>query len=113
MLPITIRLTRAQVEDLACSEEGRHEDSAAARARGEDGEDAETCHAYLVASRAPGAVLVVNTPEEASDLYYAVCSGTFQIHNYPAAVRIADRLRDVVREHDPEILRLWRAPYGP
>ena len=66
-------------------------------------------HTYAVVKRSPRTVLVINTPEEADDVFYAVCSGTFQLYHYRTACRIADALKPHAK---PETVARWRYPYG-
>jgi hypothetical protein len=121
--PIAIRLARKKCEALAIAEEGRHEDCLTALAEWNTAskpkdEKPDTCHAYDVASKAldtRGAIVAlrIDSANAAIDLYYAVCSGTFQIDNFKAATRIANALRDRVRRIDPGMVQRWQTPYGP
>jgi hypothetical protein len=54
----------------------------------------------------------IDGTDAAEDLYYAVCSGTFQIQFPDAARRIADALRDRVRATNPDLVTRWPAPTG-
>jgi hypothetical protein len=124
---ITIRLTRTTVVHLAMSEEGRHEDYGANLAarnvtppEKRNAEDepkpclAYTCATEALASRASSryATIRIDGADVAEDLYYAVCSGTFQIQFPDAARRIADALRDRVRATNPDLVARWSTPTG-
>ncbi len=124
---ITIRLSRKTVEHLANSEEGRYEDYMRelvewnATPLGERNEDdkPEPCLAYVCATEALAshvssryATIRIEDAPTAEDLYYAVCSGTFQIHFSAAARRIANELRERVCSTRPDLVKAWPAPTG-
>lgn len=66
-------------------------------------------HTYAVVERSPRTVLVINNQDEADDVFYAVCSGNFQLYHYRTACRIADALKPHAK---PETVARWRYPYG-
>ncbi len=125
---VSLRLARATVEHLALSEEGRHEDYEtnlamwnATPPENRNKEDRpEPCLAYTYATAALVShaassryvTIRVDRADAAEDLYYAVCSGTFQIQFPDAARRIADALRDRVHVTNPDLVARWPAPTG-
>ena len=120
---ITLRLSRRTVIALAISEEGRHEDYQRAIAEHEaaqgDSPKPKPCLAYMHAVRAlensassKQVTLRIDEAAAAEDLYYAVCSGTFQIGRLRAARNIANSLRERVRITDPALVQRWPAPIG-
>lgn len=124
---ITIRLSRATVDHLVLSKEGRHEDyetnlaewNATPLERRNEADEPEPCLAYTYATAALAshesskyATIRIDGAGAAEDLYYAVCSGTFQIQFPDAARRIADVLRDRVHTTNPDLVARWPAPTG-
>ncbi len=124
---ITIRLARATVDHLAASEYGRHEDyevslaewNAAPQEERDEEDRPEPCLAYTYAAAALAshassryATIRIDGTDAAEDLYYAACSGTFQVQFPDAARRIADALRERVRVTDPDLVVRWPAPTG-
>lgn len=121
---VKIRLSRAAVEHLAMSEEGRYEDYTRDLAEWNAGEryeadKPEPCLAYTCATEAltshessKYATICISSTDTAEDLYYAVCSGTFQIQFLTAARRIANVLRERVRVTNSPLVRAWPAPTG-
>jgi hypothetical protein len=109
--PIRIKLTAAVLEELGQCELGSWEDL-----NGEDRDPDEdldsrplASHTYAVVERSPRTVLIINNQAEAEDVYYAVCSGTFQLYHLHSARRIAN----ILRPHAlPETVKLWPAPTG-
>lgn len=108
--PIRIKLSAAVLEKLGQCELGSWEDL---NGDDPDPEGLESrpleSHTYAVVERSPKTVLVINNPAEAEDVYYAVCSGTFQLYYLRAARKIADRLRPHAL---PETVKLWPGPSG-
>lgn len=120
-----ILLARSTIASLALSEEGRHEDHESDLAdwnatppEKRDQEDeprpalAYVCAMAALASSASSryATIVIDDASAAEDLYYAVCSGTFQVRFPRQARRIADALRDRVLATDPALVARWPAP---
>ncbi len=97
--PIKIRMTPAALGELSESECGRWEDN---------GRPDEGCWAYLIAQR-HRTVLELRTEEELREVYWAICSGTFQIHMNRGARAAATKLRPFVEElaDNASLLRLW------
>jgi hypothetical protein len=120
----TLRLPRRTLESLANSEEGRHEDIRCELAEYEaasepKGDKPEPCLAYTCAMEALESsasskyvTIRVDRADVAGDLYYAVCSGTFQLQFPKTARDIANVLREWVRVSDPELVKRWPAPTG-
>lgn len=98
---IKIRVSPAALEELQHSEYGSWEDAGCP----------DTGHRYAVLQRHI-AQIEVRDDAEAADLYYAVCSGTFQLTHLPVARRLADALREAAERHDPEVVRRWDGPSG-
>lgn len=70
-------------------------------------------HPYLVASR-KGDGLTIETDEELRSVWVALCSGTFQLHHFRAACKVADQLKPLV-EAAPwagKVLSVWPYPSG-
>lgn len=111
--PIKIAVSTTLANELAMCEEGRHEDYLSHKKEYPNDLDVEPCHAYHIANQAiKTSELICNNPEEATDLYYAVCSGTFQLYHLTTARRIANLLRNAVNEHDPKLVAMWTTPHG-
>ena len=105
---IKIRISPAALEEFQQSECGAWED-----AGGPD-----TGHAYCILQR-HAAQIEVRDDAEAAQVYYAACSGSFQIDDpaygqryFRTACRIADKLRDAARRYDPDMVSTWAAPSG-
>lgn len=107
--PLAIRLSARKIEELRECELGAYEDDEAKVEKGEEPDRALESHTYTVCKRATGAVLSIADADEAEDVYYAVCSGTFQLHHLSAARQIADLLRPYAL---PETVKLWPRPEG-
>jgi len=118
---VVLRLSRRTISDLLLSEEGRHEDYQRALVAYEAdspprGDKPEPCLAYVCSmmaldrSSSRRVTLRIEGVDVAKDLYYAVCSGTFQFHCPRAARRIASALREWVQRADPELVKRWPAP---
>lgn len=101
--PVVIRMTPEQVAELVESEEGAYADDT------EAGRPLEA-HPHTVAQRFRWR-LEIRNDAEAQEMYFAVCSGTFQRSHFGAACSIADALRAVVRERNPAMVQTWPAPY--
>jgi len=105
VFPIRIKMSAVALEELAQCEWGSWEDHKEARG-----------HPCEIAQRHKG-VLVLDNAKEADRMYYAVCSGTFQLNREPGegrsffrtACRIADVLRPFAR---PETVKQWPFPTG-
>lgn len=109
--PVVIRLGPVLPEELAMCEEGSYEDQQALHPSERD-RPLET-HTYTIAQRYRSQLRIDNVLE-AEDVYYAVCSGTFQIRSkryFRAACKIADALRELVRRNNPDLVDQWPAPY--
>lgn len=120
MNTITIRLSNAAATELYCSEYGSYEDHENELAEGETkvpGRYGDT-HACDIIQRSPRGrndTRITLTDSEAAELYYAICSGTFQLEDkgyLRTARRLADRLRDAARRYDADLVRHWPAPSG-
>ena len=114
MFPIKIKISSKLAQELAYCEEGRHEDYETHKEEYPDYPILDYPHAYHIADKAATdrGNLVIENNEQASDLYYAVCSGTFQLYHLATSTRIADILREVVRAHEPSLVNRWPAPSG-
>jgi hypothetical protein len=112
--PIVIKMYAPHIEELMHSERGSFEDMEGHLAKGElPLERPLESHTYTIAQRHK-TKLVINNPAEAEDVFFAVCSGTFQGYShgtFKAACRIADVLRPIVKVHYPETVALWNKPY--
>lgn len=117
MNTITIRLSHAAFDELHASEYGSYEDHLP-----EDGGPAAarfgSTHLVDILERSPRGrndTRITLTDSEAAEVYYALCSGTFQLEYkgfLPTARRLADRLRDAARRYDADLVRRWPAPSG-
>ena len=110
--PIKLRVSAAALDELSTTEEGSYEDASNELAKAGDSEQLIAMklsrHAHKVAQR-HRTVLEIVDADEAEAVYYAVCSGTFQLTRLRLARRIADALRPHVK---PETARRWPAPSG-
>ena len=116
--PIRFKCSPQFIDELASCEHGSYEDITGAVEAGEDlsywGSRRPETHTHVVAQRFK-TVLRIDSVEEAADVYGSVCSGTIQIWEYGffnTCVKIANVLRPIVAEHDPELVELWDKPYG-
>lgn len=104
---LVIKSSRALVSELEGCEYGAYEDCLDRRKRGEM-EPGDELTIVEILSRHTSHI-ILETPAEADLLFYAVCSGTFQVQHYRAACRIAD----LTKPHaSPETMKQWRYPYG-
>lgn len=110
-MTIAIRLSNAAATDLYCCESGSYDDN--------DGEarygDTHACDIIQRSPRGRNDTRITLTDSEAAELYYAICSGTFQLEDkgyLRTARRLADRLRDAARRHDADLVKHWPAPSG-
>jgi hypothetical protein len=130
--PIKIKMAQRLIDDLRECELGSYEDwqgeLAEAKRTGTEPVDPphSGTHQYEILDRRHDGVIEIRSADEACDVYYAACSGTFQIRRdkyetgdgkkdergYRAACRICDILRPIVQETDPELVAMWRAPAG-
>lgn len=111
VFPIVIKISAVHLDELASSEMGSYDDMSQQPA--DKRERQLDSHCCVIAQRYK-TKLVINNLAEAEDVYYAVCSGTFMKRDkrsYTMACKIADILRPIVKEHCPETVRLWDAPY--
>jgi hypothetical protein len=101
--PIRIRVSKQALEEFVCSEEGSWSDH-----------DEAPDHQCAILQRHKTSIEIRNA-EEAAKVYYACCSGTFQL-DYKGflrtARRIANELREAAKQHDPDIVKHWPAPDG-
>jgi len=128
--PVIIRISSALLDDFRESELGSFEDyqqmseDERAEERWADEHVYEILGRHLDTKRKMNRIEIRNAGE-AAEVYYAACSGTFQIDRtdeggnasgYRAAVRICNVLRPVLQEPWPyefnELLNRWRAPTG-
>lgn len=111
MKPIGIPMTRSLCFELAACAEGSYEDMQLIASLGGPCDRPLDSHTHVTATRdADRSLLVAKTREEAEDLYYEVCSGTFKrrsLKAYQDACRIADALRPYAK---PETVRMWPKP---
>ena len=110
-MTIAIRLSNAAATDLYCCESGSYDDN--------DGEarygDTHVCDLIMRGHRQKTSTRITLTDSEAAEFYFALCSGTFQLHDmgyFQTACRLADRLRDAARRHDADLVKHWPAPSG-
>lgn len=113
--PIKIRINPIALEEFRDSEYGSFEDDEEGVTR-----SYSPLHAYEILGRAPAAI-IVNDADEAAEIYWRVCSGTFQLNNqddgenrqyFKTACRIAAALRPAVQEAHPSVVAVWPAPSG-
>lgn len=109
--PIGITLSKALCEELSECEMGAYEDAERAVEKGEENDRPLEAHTYVVAKRDKDKNrIVIQNADEAEDVYYAVCSGTFMQLN-SAAFRAACRIANVLRPYAfPETVKLWPKP---
>lgn len=103
---VTIQIPKKLLAELSAAEAGAYDDAASGRTTGRPLES----HTHKIAQRFASR-LVITSKAEAEDVYYAVCSGTFQSQSiacWNVANRIADNLRPYVK---PETVARWPAPY--
>ena len=98
--PIKIRMNPQTLEILAQCEEPRREDTP---------EEEAPILTWDVCQR-HRSVLRIDNAEEADDVYFSVCSGTFELYRYRMACKIADILRPHAK---PETVKRWRRPDPP
>jgi hypothetical protein len=110
--PVIIALSNRMCRELSAAEEGAYDDALDVEPSGRI-RDPRT-HAHLVAKRdAEMGRLRILSLAEAADLYYAICSGTFQNSSAEAAraaLLLAPKLRESARRVDPEMVRMWPGP---
>ena len=110
--PIKLRVNAAALVELSTSEEGSYNDAWAELAKAGDSDQLIDMklsrHAHHVAQRHKTVLEIVDS-DEAEAMFYAVCSGTFQLRHLLIARRIADALRPHVSE---ESRRRWGSPSG-
>jgi hypothetical protein len=116
VLPLRIPVSRATVEEFFESEYGRWEDAGrpetvleAAEAAARTGNDGALASVVLLRAKTR---IIIYTTDEAEDVYFAVSSGTFQMHHFRAAERIANILRPIVAKSNPDLVRRWGGPTG-
>lgn len=105
MFPIKIKISEKALAELVQSEWGSWEDHKHAGG-----------HPCEIAQR-HRKVLVVENRKEADRMYYAVCSGTFQLQRKvgegPSYFRTACRIADILRPHArPATVDVWPKPTG-
>ena len=111
--PIKLRVNPDPLGELVQSECGRWEDHGTPDhgvfdpARCEC-DDKPHPFVYLIANRYTTR-LEIRDAAEAEEVYWAVCSGTFQLSHFKVARRIADALRPYVKA---ATVRRWPAPTG-
>ena len=105
---IKIRINPAALEEFQHSEHGSYEDHGSP----------DVGHVWNILQRHTG-LIEVRSDAEAAEVFYAVCSGTFQLDApeegkvyFRTACRIADKLREAARRSDPEMVARWKAPSG-
>ncbi|MGB5812953.1 MAG: hypothetical protein WBG86_20640 [Polyangiales bacterium] len=108
-MKIKVRMTRSSFDELMYCEEGAHED------KPEEHVIAD-CTYCIVRHRPVKGYVTLVSQKEVDSIYYAVCSGTFQIDD-PAEgkhwYRVARRVADELRPHaSPELVKQWPAPSG-
>lgn len=121
MNTITIRLSNAAATELYHSEYGSYEDQQNDMDAGAISvlgrwSDAHACDIIMRGKRRQNSTTITLLDDsEAAEMYYAICSGTFQL-DYKGylrtAKRLADQLRDAARRHSAELVRSWPAPSG-
>ena len=130
IFPVRIRIASDMLDDFRECELGSYEDyEGLMQGDAEDQQEARdglygTTHVYEILGRALDRSRRLNTIElrdenEAAEVYYAVCSGTFQLspRGLRAARRLADQLRPVLQEPQWEerfstLLAQWPRPEG-
>lgn len=113
MYPIVIQLPQGFATELSECELGSYEDMQEYADKGEEVDRPLVTHTHIVAKRFKSK-LVINNVEEAEDVYYSVCSGTFQSLSkraFIAACKVADALRDNVRQCNPTLVAQWPKPW--
>ena len=110
--PIRIRMSAATLAELEHCEYGSYEDCKGdaehlARSFGEDARIED--HPVSVIANSKKTVLIIRNAAQADWMFYAVCSGTFQLHHLRVAQRIADAL---IQHATPETVARWRYPDG-
>ena len=113
--PIRLKVSPAALSELAACEEGAYEDAVREFRRGNIGDRDPRTHAHVVAQRYKSQLRIDNDAE-AVDMYYAVCSGTFQVTEEKnflhTARKIADWLRPIVERVSLETAKQFPQPDG-
>lgn len=113
--PLKLKASRQFIEELASAENGRYEDAMVAREKG-DTEEIEACDYDCVLGDfidRHKTVIEVRNDRELCELYYALASGLIGVHGYArAANNMLDKIRDRVREIDPDLVRVWPLQLG-
>lgn len=110
-MTIAIRLSNAAATDLYMCESGSHDDTNGEARYG----DTHVCDIIQRSPRYKADTRITLTDSEAAEVYYALCSGTFQLEHMgylPTAKRLANRLRDAAGRHDADLVKYWPAPSG-
>jgi len=124
MYPIKMKLPADHLAELSEAESGSYEDNAYL-ANSDDLNDRKEyaengrflpTHTHVIAKRHK-TILEIRGDEEAVDVYYSVCSGTFGLREksmawHRSAVKIANWLRPIVAKADPEMVRAWPTADG-
>ena len=109
--PVKLKSTSAFIQELEGCEYGRYEDACRLRESDDPEDQKEAKEDYGVVSvdflGRYKSIIEVRTDEEIVELYYALASGTIGIFRCTAANNILDKIRDQVREIDPEVVRVW------
>ena len=120
-MSIIIRMSNAAATDLYHAEYGSYEDQSYDMAEGEiealgRWSNAHACDIIMRGKRGQTSTSITLLDDsEAAEMYYAICSGTFQLEHMgylSTARRLANQLRDAARRHSAELVRTWPAPSG-
>ena len=101
--PVRVRSTRKSLDEFSEAEYGLYEDNQS---------DPDKVLVVRILERRPSpAVMELRTPEEVVHVYWAACSGTWSRYCWRAACNLTDRLRALVMEIDPEMVRRNPGPW--
>ena len=101
--PITIRMTRKTVSEFRECELGAYEDAENSPELFDEPPVLEKM-AYAILGRHESKIEIFDR-DEMQEIWEAVCSGTFSLHHYSSACRVAD----ILMEYQPD-RSIWRYP---
>lgn len=115
--PLSFPCSPELLNELALCEEGSYDDALDAELRHETPERDPVNHTYVVARRHKRKLEIRNEAELA-DVWYALCSGTTQVHKPRAVDNLAAKMRPYValaaQHHEcvRKVYDIWQYPSG-
>lgn len=101
--PIRLSISKYALYEFLTCEEGSFED------HHKEPKLEEEIHQYNVLSKFINKI-VLDNEDELELIWYALCSGTFQIHEPQVTRRLADKLKELVKRYCPKIYEKWPYP---